>query len=248
MKKFFLSFMAAAAIASATPYTYVFNDPYAGQNPGTAANNGDVVGQLRRFDIEKVTINGDGGSVFISVFMNYGQNGGDTSLGGISIGSFPTLNPGDIMIRSGADKYSIPLVSHTNSAVGAGGLTGGDLYRVNAFRTAAQVLGSPSGSYRPEAAVWGQATGAVKLGDGTVSTSLVGGSEIRVDMSVTTSNLAFIQALSSGNFDLLFASATCGNDIVIGTAVPNDGNVPEPMTMAMIGSGLVALGISRRRK
>lgn len=248
MKQSLLTLLAAASIASATPVTYTFNDPYAGQNPGTAANNGDVVGALRRFDIQKVTMTADGGSVFISVFMNYGQEGGDTSLGGIAIGSFPTLFPGDIMIRSGASKYAVPLVSHTNTTAGAGGLMAGNLYSVNTFLTASQVLGNPSGSYRPDAAVWGSSTGAAKLGNGSVSTSAIGGAEIKVDINLTTSNAAVIQALSTGNFDLLFAAATCGNDIVIGTPTPNDGQVPEPITMAMIGSGLVGLGVMRRKK
>ncbi len=141
MKKTFLSLLAAASIVSATPFTYTFDDVYGGQNPGTAANNGDVVGALRRFDIQKVTVSGDGGAVFISIFMNYGQEGGDTALGGIAIGSFPVLNPGDIMISSGANKWAVPLISHNDSVPAIGSMAAGNLYSVNSFLTAAQVPG-----------------------------------------------------------------------------------------------------------
>lgn len=248
MKKFFLSLLAAASMASASPYTYTFLDPYAGQNPGSAGSNGDVVGALRRFDIEKVTVNGNGGTFTMSVFMNYGQEGGDTALGAITIGGFPVLNPGDIMLTSGGSNWAIPLVGHDDSTVTAGAMVAGNLYSVNSFLTAAQVLGNPSGSYRPDAYVWGKATGATNQGTGSVTAAGIGGAEIRVDINVVTSNAAIIQALSAGNFELLFAAATCGNDIIIGDAVPTDGQVPEPFTMAMIGSGLVGISALRRKR
>jgi len=41
-----------------------------------------------------------------------------------------------------------------------------------------------------------------------------------------------------------FASATCGNDVVNGNLAP----VPEPGTLALFGTGLMAAGLVMRRR
>ncbi|MDX1978834.1 MAG: PEP-CTERM sorting domain-containing protein [Bryobacteraceae bacterium] len=239
MKSTLLVALAASAMAvQAAPFFYTFYDPYGGPNPGAAGNNGDVIGALRRFDIEKVAITGDGGQVHIAVFMNYGQEGGDTSLGGINVGyGFPVLHPGDLMFTSGASHWAISLIDH-------GGLTAGNLFEVTGFLKAYEVLGNPPGNFRPNADVWGDGNGANKTGDGALTTAATTGSQIRVDVELTTSNAAFLHALSTGDFELMFAAATCGNDIVTGEG---GSEVPEPMTSLLIGAGLAGLGLLRRR-
>lgn len=49
------------------------------------------------------------------------------------------------------------------------------------------------------------------------------------------------------NSTVLFAAATCANDIVTGT-IPANAPVPEPATWAMLVAGLVAVGLRRRRQ
>lgn len=231
--------------ASAAPYTHIFFDDYGGPNPGSAGSNGDVVGGLRRFDIENMTIDGDGGIFTISIFMNYGQNGGDTTLSGMNIAPFPTLNPGDVMFTIGGSRYAIPLVSHNNSTAGAGGLTAGNLYLVTSFLNAQTVLADPpTDGYRKTAGVWGNSTGAVQKGTGSVNAAAATGVEIVVTLSIDTNDPAFIAALENGGFNVSFASATCGNDLVGGDVLAD--TVPEPFTMSLIGAGLVAIVLKRR--
>ncbi|MBL8231718.1 MAG: PEP-CTERM sorting domain-containing protein [Bryobacterales bacterium] len=226
---------------TAAPLT--FNDAYAGQNPGDTKNNGDVIGYLRSFDIRSLSINSlGGGNVHVQILMNYGTNGGDTSLSGIVNGGFPVVHPGDVMISNGTNRWAIPLISHNNSMPSGAGLLAGNLYMVSDFLTAATVLNNTNaGSYRPDHFVWGNATGATqKSSNGTVAATSVGGAEIRVDINFTTNDNLFLSTLSEAGTMFSFAAATCANDVVDGS------NVPEPASFALIGAGLIAVGLRKR--
>ncbi|MBI3681468.1 MAG: PEP-CTERM sorting domain-containing protein [Acidobacteria bacterium] len=236
--------MLAAVIAPATTIT----DPYV-PNPGSASNNGDVIGLLYRFDIESVAINYAGGNLGIQVRMNYGQNGGDTTLSAITVGGFPNMYPGDLLFQNGGSRWAVPLISHNNSSPGLGALLAGHLYSVSSFLTASTVLNNPNGTYRPNEDVWGNSTGASDIGGaGTVQTSLIGsGPEILVNITIPTQNALFLSALSSSWTLVNFASATCGNDVLEG-GLGDDRPIPEPVTLSLTGAGLVLLGFAGRRR
>jgi hypothetical protein len=222
------------------------SDAYGGQNPGSAMNNGDVIGLLKQFDIDNISFNMlPGGAVQINVRMNYGQNGGDTTLSGINVGSFPTVYPGDILVTSGSNRWAIPLVTHNDSTAGIAGLVAGNLYSVTGFLTSGTVLNNTNaGTYRPAEVVWGESAGAIKqnTGNGSVVATLLGGSEINVAINFTTSDTNFLNAFSGSGSFVRFAAATCANDVVAGDPVP------EPMSLSLIGAGLLGLGLLKRKR
>ena len=217
----------------ATPL--VFNDPYGVGAP-------DVIGNLSQFDIESVTFQSVTASeVTIKTRLNY--NNGDSTMSTFGIGgSFSVLNIGDILFNvGGVFKYAIILHSHD-------GLLAGNLYQLsNGALTAFDIFGvvDPLNTiYRPNASVWANATGATQLNavNGTSTATLLGGGpEIEDTVNFTlASNSPFLTDFDNSSFT--FASANCGND-VIGGAI-----TPEPASMAMIGAGIAALALLRRRK
>jgi len=70
-------------------------------------------------------------------------------------------------------------------------------------------------------------------GNGTSPASL----DIRVAFAGNLA-AAYLADFKSSTFGVSFAAATCANDMLAGS------NVPEPMTMSLIG--LVGLGLTRR--
>ena len=213
-------------IAYALPITVT--DPYGGQNnPGSS--NGDVIGALGGFDIESLTFTQLGASgVTAGIRFNY--NFGDASLAPYTFAG-NTIQVGDLLFSvGGAYRYGVALVSHD-------GLLAGKLYSILGALSSDDYLGSSGLTYRFNTEVRMNPTGAVVIGDGTVSTSNIGGYEVLSNLNFTPS-ASFLTDLSSG-LGVEFASAICANDIAQGYI--DAPSVPEPSTWLLFVTGLAGL-------
>ncbi|MCX6605119.1 MAG: PEP-CTERM sorting domain-containing protein [Acidobacteria bacterium] len=210
-------------------FPLVFTDPLASADPA------DVIGDPNFFDIASLTFasfNSGTKRFTVEILFNYG---GGTSLNEFSVGgAFNALNVGELLFSNGGFNYAVQLRSR-------GGLTAGNLYQVTGTQTAKQVLGLGSdqdGNYRPNQAVWGNTTSATLIGTGTSTVVSTGGpTNLKVTLDFAANN-AFINGFDSSSF--AFSAATCGNDVITG-------NVPESGTWALMGAGLIGLGMIRRR-
>lgn len=220
---------------SAMATSITLTDPY---GPNTS---GDVIGDKAKFDIQSLTISDTSKVVTVNALLNYG---GGTSMNSFYGGSatFNNLYIGDVLFSlGGAYTYAIILHGHD-------GLVAGNLYQLTqGAKTAFDLYGvvdPTQQTYRANAAVWANAAGATKVNsvNGTSSATLVGGGpeiSATVSFSLANVNTSFLTDYGKATTGISFASATCGND-VIGT--------PEPASMAMMGAGMVALALLRRRK
>lgn len=227
-----LAFAAALSLPTfALPsFPLVYTDPLASANPS------DVFGDPNFFDISSLSFTGYNSATkrfSVEIIFNYG---GGASLSQFSVGgAFTALNVGDLLFSNGGQTYAVALANRA-------GLTAGNLYRVTGTQTAKQVLGLGSdqdGNYRPNQAVWANTAGATLIGTGSVAAQSIGGpTNLKVNLSFVA-NDAFINGFNNSSFT--FSSATCGNDVI-------SGNIPEPGTWALMGAGLVGLGMIRRKK
>jgi hypothetical protein len=218
--------------------TTVFTSPYYGQNPGSANDQDGVIGLNAQFDIQSVVFtNITPSNVTVQIDFNY--NYGDIKLSPFTVDGI-NLQAADLLFTSGSDMWGIALSSHP-------GFMAGDLYSVDDFLTAKQVLGNPAASYNPNDVVWMNNDGNQRLaGTGTVSTVGIGGDEVQTTLSFTPpANL--LSAFNVANVLFDFGSATCANDYINGT-VGAITSVPEPTSFILLGAGLVGLGFIRRRR
>ncbi len=231
-----LRFLAFALLATTAAWSLpvlpiVFQDELASQNPA------DVIGNPDLFDIDNlklVSLNSN--TLQVDIRFNFG---GGTALTPFNIAGFaPTLSVGDLFLRTPSTTYAFILNGHD-------GLATNGLYRISGTQAARDVLGNPAGSYRPDAQVWASPTGAQLLTNGSASVSTVNNVStfLRATLFIQLNN-TIISDLDNG-FSLYFAAATCGNDEITGN-VPATG-VPEPGTWALLGAGLISLGLLRRR-
>ncbi len=224
-------FLSSAAWALPT-FPVVFQDVLDSQN------SSDVIGSPDLFEIDYLRLKGlNGNSLEVEIRFNFG---GGTALNGFAINDFsPTLNVGDLFFRTAGNTYAFVLHGHN-------GLATNGLYQISATQSARTVLGNPSGNYRPDAQVWADPNGAQLLGTGSASITTVNNvnTHLLASLLIPLSNTV-IGDLDNG-FGVYFASATCGNDEIIGR-VPESG-VPEPGTWALIGLGLTGVGLIRRKR
>lgn len=162
--------------------------------------------------------------------IRFNYNFGDASLSPYTFAG-STIEVGDLLFSvSGAYRYGVALIAHD-------GLVAGKLYSILGARNSDDYLGSSGLGYRFNTEVRMNPTGAVVIGDGTVSTQNIGGYELLSTLNFTPSG-SFLIDLSSG-LEIEFASAICANDIVQGyVGAPS---VPEPSTWLFFVTGLAGL-------
>ncbi len=225
-------------VAHALPVT--LQDAYQVGPDNCGSTACDVIGLQADFDINRIVFTSlSAGNITAQIYTNYHH--GDASLSPWSEFGIP-LQVGDLIFQDGATRYAVPIHGHN-------GFTAGQLYAVSDFYTAREALGNPSGViYRPDQLVQVQVGTAVGS-PGTVSTACATGTlsgthcpstnEVIVTLMFAPS-AAFWNTLSSSGMSVHFAGATCGNDVLDGHLTA----VPEAGTLMLLGSGLVALGLT----
>lgn len=173
-----------------------------------------------------------------------------------------TYKPGDLLFTVAGNLFGIPIVTHSlapNGAANPGSYPTVDkanLYSTSAFQTAGEVLSGQlgPGEYRSWFPVWlGDTPILLTTGAGgnpgalTENVSLTGDptGKIKVTLNGQLPD-AFVQAVLANGFTVSFSSTTCANGVLVGEQDPG-GEVPEPASLALFGTGLFGLGMLRHR-
>ena len=237
--------------AFATPVTIV--DHYVGGTPTNAAFNGhDVIGDVNSYDISKMTVDQTQTSLTVSIFSTYFNNVGSdgTRLGDLFLstngwhpeGAAPYLHDdyahGEWMeLAAVLSDHGDSIASNTSqNYLGHSGTI--SLYSVQASNVQ---LSQADGIYRAGQEVrYNPGANEAALGFGTWSITDVAGSAY--DMLTFTFN--FPAGVNFGDELGFHWAMTCGNDTIEGKAGTS---VPEPMSLALLGSGIGGMFLRRRR-
>jgi hypothetical protein len=244
MKQLLLSFAFFAGLANA------------GSINLTPINDGrGTVGTPANFAVVSGTITtNSSGFADILLDFNYrptGNGGPTTPLGPYLLGGV-TLDVGDLLFHVGTHDYGIAIADHSGSPNGSSAslfasVLAGNFYQTTSFLTADTVLNHPSFGFRPNAEVWLGAT-VTDLGQLSETVTFQAGQTpdyiVELKGQLPAGFLADVAA--NNGLSAEFASATCGNGVLVGNGQLS--SVPEPASLSLIGGGLLALSLLIRRR
>ena len=223
---------------------------YGGADPGDTAFGGydaDVLGLLKDFDIDYVQFTTIGAQqVEALIHVNYagGLVNPITEDWNYWIAG-SRLTTGDLLFDVGDTyRWGVALTSHDS-------LIAGTLYQIanNEVLTSDQALGTTSGIREGQPVLIG--AGATAVPDSLIAGGLFAlrdGDSSAWNITVTFrpgENSLFLTDLATTGLSVHYASATCANDFLHGYM--QYGEVPEPISMVLMGGGLLALGLFGRR-
>ncbi len=236
----------APVAASATPVS--INDNYVGGSPANSALVGqDVIGNSDLYDISRLTVETTATGFIVAIYSTYFNNVGSdgTRLGDLFLstngwnpaGTAPYLNDN---FQNGEWMELVAVLSdHGEGTTGATNYLGHsgtlNLYNVNASNV---IQSSGTGSFRNGQEVGYNPNGQSSIGGGTWTIEDVLGSEY--DRLVFSFD--FPAGIAFGNELGLHWAMNCGNDTIEGGA-----SVPEPASVALLGTGLLAAARRRRK-
>lgn len=250
---------AAATLAPAVTVNYI--DPFGSAASTCASRNCDVIGNKLWYDLDRVSMTADSGGGPVSLFaaLNFGPNSNALTPfrdAGVQ------LDASDVLFAvNGVVRWGLALTSHAGSPNGGPSgqnLAAGHFYSVNSpsgMLTAFDVLqlGAEAAIYRPDQYVWLRDDGrgsVTDIGAGRVTVAANGDGLTQGKVGVSASFQApgdFIQFWAAGQVQVIFSSATCGNDIGNWNAGQPEAT-PEPATLALTTAGMWLAFCARQRK